>query len=129
LGKLAGKYCNEVIVTNEDPYDENPLKIMEDIECGFSQISNFKPSTRTKLGAGPVPHRNEVSGAGFQISKYTKILDRREAIRESLKLARPGDTVIITGKGCEPWICVADGKKIAWDDRKVVKEEFQKLQK
>jgi len=107
LGKLAAKYCDEVIVTNEDPYDENPLKIMEDIERGFSQISNFK----------------------FQISKYTKILDRREAIRESLKLARPGDTIIITGKGCEPWICVADGKKIAWDDRKVVKEEFQKLQK
>jgi len=105
LGKIAAKYCDEVIVTNEDPYDENPLKIMEDVASGFSQIPNSK----------------------FQIPKYEKILDRREAIRKSLELAKPGDTVIITGKGCEPWICVAKGKKIPWDDRQVVKEEFQKL--
>jgi len=54
-----------------------------------------------------------------------KILDRREAIREALGLAQPNDAVIITGKGCEPWICVARGKKIPWDDRKVVREELK----
>jgi len=35
--------------------------------------------------------------------------------------------VIVTGKGCEPWLCIAYNKKIPWDDRKTVKEEFQKL--
>jgi len=59
--------------------------------------------------------------------KAKKILERREAIREALKLAKPNDVVIITGKGCEPWICVAKGKKIPWDDRQVVKEEVNKL--
>ena len=93
LGEIAEKYCDEVIITNEDPYDEKPMEIIE-------QVAN---------------------GAG---QKAKKILDRREAIKEALKLAKPGDTVIITGKGCEPWICVADGKKIPWDDRRVVKEEF-----
>ena len=96
LGEIAGKYCTEIIVTNEDPYDENPLKIIEDVS----------------------------SGAG---GKAQKILDRREAINYALKNAKPGDSVIITGKGCEPWICVAGGKKIPWDDRRVVKEEFAKL--
>jgi UDP-N-acetylmuramoyl-L-alanyl-D-glutamate--2,6-diaminopimelate ligase len=96
LGELAAKYCDEVIVTNEDPYDEDPWQIIEQVAAG------------TK-------------------GKARKILDRREAIREALKLAKEGDIVVITGKGCEPSICVAGGKKIPWDDRKVVKEEFQKI--
>ncbi len=60
-------------------------------------------------------------------SAVHKILDRREAIREALKLARSGDLVVITGKGCEPWMCVVGGKKIPWDDRKIVKEEYEKI--
>jgi UDP-N-acetylmuramoyl-L-alanyl-D-glutamate--2,6-diaminopimelate ligase len=95
LGQLAAKYCDEVIVTNEDPYDEDPWQIIEEVAVG------------TK-------------------GKARKILDRREAIRTALKLAKEGDIVIITGKGCEPSICVK-GKKIPWDDRKVVKEEFEKI--
>ena len=96
LGEIAAKYCDEVIVTNEDPYEENPIEIIEQVAAG------------TK-------------------GKAEKIMDRREAIRKSLELAKPGDTVIITGKGCEPWICIAGGRKIAWDDRKVTREEFEKL--
>jgi UDP-N-acetylmuramoyl-L-alanyl-D-glutamate--2,6-diaminopimelate ligase len=96
LGELAAKYCDEVIVTNEDPYDEDPWQIIEQVASG------------TK-------------------GKARKILDRREAIRTALKLAKEGDVVVITGKGCEPSICVAGGRKIPWDDRKVVREEFQKI--
>ena len=96
LGEIAARHCDEVIITDEDPYDEDPMEII-------NQVAK---------GVGP---------------KAKKILDRREAIRESLKLAKKNDTVIITGKGCEPWICVANGKKIPWDDREVVKEEFRKL--
>jgi UDP-N-acetylmuramoyl-L-alanyl-D-glutamate--2,6-diaminopimelate ligase len=95
LGELAAKYCDEVIVTNEDPYDEDPWQIIEQVASG------------TK-------------------GKARKILDRREAIREALKLAKEGDVVVITGKGCEPSI-VIKGKKIPWDDRKVVREEFKNL--
>jgi UDP-N-acetylmuramoyl-L-alanyl-D-glutamate--2,6-diaminopimelate ligase len=95
LGELATKYCDEVIVTNEDPYDEDPWQIIEQVASG------------TK-------------------GKARKILDRREAIRTALKLAKEGDIVVITGKGCEPSI-VIKGKKIPWDDRKVVREEFQKI--
>jgi len=71
--------------------------------------------------------KSGISKSQFPTSNFYEILDRREAIRKSLALAKPGDVVIITGKGCEPWICVAGGKKIPWDDREVVKEEFKKL--
>jgi len=96
LGKLAARYCDKVIVTNEDPYDEDPMEIINQV----------------------------VDGAG---SKAIKILDRREAIGQALALAKPGDVVIITGKGCEPSICLANNKKILWDDRRVAREEFNKL--
>jgi UDP-N-acetylmuramoyl-L-alanyl-D-glutamate--2,6-diaminopimelate ligase len=96
LGELAAKYCDKIIVTNEDPYDEDPMEIINQVAEG------------TK-------------------GKAEKILDRREAIKKSLELAKPGDIVVITGKGCEPWICLKGGKKIPWDDRKVVREELSKI--
>ena len=97
LGKIAVQNCREVIITNEDPYDENPTHIINQV----------------------------AEGAG---KKAQKILDRREAIRKALELAKPSDVVVITGKGSEPWICIENGKKIPWDDRKIVREEFKKSQ-
>ncbi len=96
LGNLAAKYCDEVIITNEDPYDEDPMEII-------NQVAN---------------------GAG---QKAKKMLDRREAIKTALKIAKENDIIVITGKGCEPSICVIGDKKIPWDDREVVREEFAKL--
>jgi UDP-N-acetylmuramoyl-L-alanyl-D-glutamate--2,6-diaminopimelate ligase len=108
LGELAAKYCDEVIVTNEDPYNEDPWQIIEQVAKGAENISVNQRKNQHK-------------------SAVHKILDRREAIKEALKLAKEGDIVVITGKGCEPSICVAGGKKIPWDDRKVVREEFRKI--
>src|SRR3989344_2697686 len=53
FGKIAAKYCDEIILTNEDPYEENPLLILEQIEKGFPEAQ-----------------------------KHEKILDRREAIKQ-----------------------------------------------
>ena len=100
MGKIAAEFCDKIILTNEDPYDENPQDIIDQIESGFSQ--SRKPKAES-----------------------LKIIDRREAIREALKSAQPGDTVIITGKGAEQWIMGPGGTKISWDDRKVVREELR----
>ncbi len=97
LGEIAAKYCDKIIVTNEDPYDEDPVEIIDDV----------------------------LKGTG---KNALKIVDRREAIRKALTFAKKEDIVIITGKGCEPWMCVANNKKIPWDDRKIAKEEFDKLE-
>ncbi len=107
LGEIAGRYCDEIIITNEDPYNEDPMKIIEQVAKGAENISVNQRLDQRK-------------------SAVQKILDRREAIKESLRLAKSGDTVIITGKGCEPWLCEANGKKIPWDDRKIIRQEFKK---
>ena len=96
LGEIAKKYCKEIIITNEDPYDEDPMEII-------NQVAET---------AGP---------------KAKKILDRKEAIKFSIKLAEPGDIVIITGKGSEPWMCLENGRKIPWDDRQIAREILNKI--
>jgi UDP-N-acetylmuramoyl-L-alanyl-D-glutamate--2,6-diaminopimelate ligase len=96
LGQIAGKYCDRVIITNEDPYEEDPMSIINQVAQGVKE-------------------------------KAEKITDRKDAIKSAIKTASKNDVVIITGKGCEPWMCVAGGKKIAWNEREIVKEEFGKV--
>ncbi|MFH1841175.1 MAG: UDP-N-acetylmuramoyl-L-alanyl-D-glutamate--2,6-diaminopimelate ligase [Candidatus Nealsonbacteria bacterium] len=97
LGKIANNYCDQIILTDEDPYDEDPSQIISQVESGIKE----KP--------------------------VIKILNRREAIKKALSLAEPGEAVVITGKGSEPWMCVAGGKKIPWNERKTVLEEYEKV--
>lgn len=96
FGKIAEQYLDQIIITNEDPYDEDPQEIIDQI------------------------------AQGIENKQAEKIIDRRKAIHYALKSAQDGDVVIITGKGCEPWMCVANDKKIPWDDREVVREEIEK---
>ncbi len=103
LGALAGKQADIAIVTDEDPYDENPLAIIEAVAIGAEQ-------------AGKV--RNE--------NLFTEI-SRREAIKMALSMAKPGDVVLITGKGSEQAIVRENGRKELWDDRTVCREELAKL--
>lgn len=99
LGKIADEYCDEIIITNEDPYDEDPVKIINDVARGVTQHT-------------PVI-----------------IINRREAIRKALELARAGDTVLITGKGTDPCIMGPHGTKEVWDDATVVREELENIKK
>lgn len=97
MGAIAGAHCDEIILTNEDPYDEDPQKIVSEIMAG-------------------------VGDGSAQI-----IMDRREAIARAISLAKTGDAVIITGKGTDPFIMEANGKKTPWDDATVAHEELRKL--
>lgn len=97
LGKIADKYSDLVILTNEDPYDENPDQILKDIQKGMKGHSEVK-----------------------------KIADRRLAIKTALKSAKPDDLVLILGKGTEQTLVIGSQKK-SWDDRKVTREELQEL--
>lgn len=94
LGKIAAKYCDEIILTNEDPYDEAPEKILDDVAAGA-------PSA-------------------------LKILDRKEAIGKAISLVKASDTVIITGKGSEPWMCLERGKKVPWSDKEIALDILSK---
>jgi UDP-N-acetylmuramoyl-L-alanyl-D-glutamate--2,6-diaminopimelate ligase len=97
MGAIAAKYCGQIVLTNEDPYDEDPLAIIADIKKGIYDVSkNFIP--------------------------VYKIPDRREAILRALRLARKGDAVVLTGKGGEVWMCLERGRKIYWNEREVVEK-------
>jgi UDP-N-acetylmuramyl-tripeptide synthetase len=95
FGSLAAKYCDNVILTNEDPYDENPGGIIDEIEKGY-------------LNAG---------GKG---TKIEKIIDRTEAIKKAISMAKAGDVVICTGKGSEDSIHLARGQKIPWSEKEAI---------
>lgn len=97
MGEVADKYCKQIILTNEDPYDENPLKILEEISVG---IKNNKPEI---------------------------ILNRKEAIRKALTYTKENSIVLITGKGTDPYIMEANDKKTPWSDAEVAREELKKL--
>jgi len=100
LGSLAAKYADLIVITNEDPYNEDPAQIINQVAVGAEK-------------------------AGRELNKdLFKILDRREAIKKALELAKEGDLVLLTGKGAEQFICVEKGRKIPWDDREVVREEI-----
>ena len=99
MGKIAAQFCDEIIIANEDPYDEDPRKIIEDVAMGV-KLANKNP----KL-----------------------IDDRREAIRFGLKLCGASDIFLITGKGSEQLMVIKNGEKIPWDDRKIVREELKSL--
>lgn len=119
LGAIAGTWCDEVIVTNEDPYDEDPSLIMEQVSEG---VRNAAQVYRRHMGTTVMPRSD-----GAQVPFPVIIDDRRAAIREALLHARLGDTVVITGKGSEQAMAVASGTYLPWDDRRVVREELAKL--
>ncbi|HWU24555.1 MAG TPA: UDP-N-acetylmuramyl-tripeptide synthetase [Candidatus Paceibacterota bacterium] len=96
MGRIADQMCDEVILTDEDPYDEDPRQIVDQMAEGMKR----KPRI---------------------------IMDRREAIRTALTLAQPGDAVLITGKGTDPYIMQANDTKLPWSDANVVKEELDNL--
>jgi UDP-N-acetylmuramyl tripeptide synthase len=54
-------------------------------------------------------------------------MDRREAIRAAIRLAKPGEAVLITGKGTDPYIMGPRGTKTAWSDSEVAREELANL--
>lgn len=101
LGEIASEHCSRIILTNEDPVNDDPTQILSEIKSG---IQNDK----------------------IPMSKVYEIIDREEAIEKAVGFAKNGDTVVITGKGSELYIRVADGRRIDWSDKEVVKKVLAK---
>lgn len=102
IGKIAAEKSDYIVVTNVDPYYDDQYEIMDDI-------------AKVAEKAGKI--RRE--------SLFT-IADRREGIRQAFKLAKKGDMVLITGKGAEQSMIVGS-EKIPWDDRRVARQEIEKM--
>jgi UDP-N-acetylmuramoyl-L-alanyl-D-glutamate--2,6-diaminopimelate ligase len=102
LGNMAGQKADIVIVTNEDPYDDDPTQIIHDVADGVVEAGK---AIKENLFREP---------------------DRRKAIAKAFSLAQAGDLVLLTGKGSEQKMAVKGGY-IPWDDRQVAREELQKM--
>lgn len=100
FGKLAAEYGDVIFLTDEDPYDENPMAIIEQVRSGIPQ---------------------DYAG------KCSVIPDRGKAIKKALCTASAGDAVIITGKGSETLMCLAGGRKVPWDDREAVRRLWEEI--
>ncbi|PIZ96280.1 MAG: hypothetical protein COX80_01725 [Candidatus Magasanikbacteria bacterium CG_4_10_14_0_2_um_filter_33_14] len=102
LGEMIGKRADICIITDEDPYEDDPQEIIDDVS-------------------------ESVVKQGKEIDKTVfKILDRKEAIGRAIEMAREGDLILITGKGSEQGMCIAGGKMIPWDDREFAREFIEK---
>ncbi len=107
MGALAGRYADLVIFTDEDPYDEDPALIIEQVAEGIHRGGKKKHQWHL--------HRN-----------YWKVLDRAQAIHKAILEAKKNDVVLITGKGAEEVMAVGLQKFIPFSDRKIAREELKK---
>ena len=121
LGRMAAEHADVIIVTNEDPYDDDPKTIIEQVAEGASGVESRKSSRRLD---GIPQKAGKVESHGVEIRT---ILDRREAIRSAMREAKPSDLVLLTGKGCEQAIMGPRGSKIPWDERTVAREEIRAI--
>jgi UDP-N-acetylmuramoyl-L-alanyl-D-glutamate--2,6-diaminopimelate ligase len=99
MGAVVARLSDYAVVTSDNPRTEDPLRIIEDI----------LPGVQT---AGAV--------------EYTVIPDRRQAIKQAIQLAKPGDMVMIAGKGHETYQLVGD-QVLDFDDRQVARELLSEL--
>lgn len=97
FGDISSQYADIIIITNDDVYDSEPVKIAGDIKTGIE--------------------RNDKRKKNQQI---LEILDRREAIKHACEMLEEGDILIFTGKGSEQFLVLPGNQRIEWDEKKVI---------
>jgi UDP-N-acetylmuramoyl-L-alanyl-D-glutamate--2,6-diaminopimelate ligase len=94
MGKIATQYSDKVILTSDNPRNEDPMGILKDMEAGINPVD---------------------------LRKTLTISERREAIKAACGMATKGDIILIAGKGHETYQEIK-GVKYPFDDREIVKE-------
>jgi UDP-N-acetylmuramoyl-L-alanyl-D-glutamate--2,6-diaminopimelate ligase len=102
MGRIAGERCRVVVVTDEDPRNEDSIAILEDIARGAEAVGRRRGND------------------------LLLIPDRREAIAAAFERARPGDLVLLAGKGHERSIIGPRGER-PWDELAVARELLAEL--
>ena len=94
MAKAAAKYADRLIITSDNPRDEIPEAIIDDILAGLSDKE--------------IP--------------FDVVVDRTEAIYHSLKIAQKGDIIVLAGKGHEDYQVLSGNEHIHFDEREIVSE-------
>ncbi|MEO6537671.1 MAG: UDP-N-acetylmuramoyl-L-alanyl-D-glutamate--2,6-diaminopimelate ligase [Ferruginibacter sp.] len=101
MAAVACEYSDKVIFTSDNPRKEDPLQILAEMEAGVNAAAK---------------------------KKYITIEDRREAIKTAVTLSHKEDIVLIAGKGHEKYQDIK-GVKLGFNDKEVLKEMFELLEK
>jgi UDP-N-acetylmuramyl-tripeptide synthetase len=97
IGEIAAKYCNYVVIADEDPFEEEPEEILKAIEMGAKRYLSE-----------------------YEIEKPIEVIqDRKKAISRLIELAEKGDIIVTIGKGNEPSIVYKD-KIVPWNEKEVI---------
>ena len=101
MGEVACKYSDRVVFTSDNPRSEDPEQILKDMEAELNTAAK---------------------------RKYISMVDRKEAIKTAVSLAKPADILLIAGKGHEKYQDIK-GIKYPFDDKAVLKEIFELMNK
>lgn len=113
VGAICARLADIIAVTNEDPYTEDPEKIIDDVLSGLpSSFPRF-------IGKAAFDRAPSVPGR-FCI----RISDRLEAMRFLFAQAKPGDTVLLCGKGTDVTMMTKHGQ-IPWNEREIARAELK----
>jgi len=109
MGEIATRLADDVLVTSDNPRSEEPEQIIAEIMAGVARVQGAG-----RVGAGP-------NGG----SPVRSLVDRAAAIEEAIARARPGDVLVIAGKGHEQGQEFAEGRKEPFDDVAVAREALR----
>jgi UDP-N-acetylmuramoyl-L-alanyl-D-glutamate--2,6-diaminopimelate ligase len=98
MGAVAGRLSDLIVITSDNPRSEDPNRIIEEIQRGIT------PDTRRDAS-----------------QRLLAIVDRKAAIGKAVELARPGDVVLVAGKGHEKYQVIGD-RTLPFDDVVVAQE-------
>jgi UDP-N-acetylmuramoyl-L-alanyl-D-glutamate--2,6-diaminopimelate ligase len=101
MAEVACEHSDKAVFTSDNPRSEDPLQILADMETGLNTAAK---------------------------RKYVSIPERKEAIKLAVSMAKPGDIVLIAGKGHEKYQEIK-GVKHPFDDKQVLKEMFELYEK
>ncbi len=100
MGEISGRLADFTVITTDNPRDEEPMKIMKDIEVGIKNTKGL----------------------------YKIIENRRQAIKFAMRIAWKNDIIILAGKGHETYQELKDHNKIHFDEREVVKKLAEEME-
>ncbi len=103
MARAAASRSMVTIITSDNPRDEEPDAIIAEVELGMESVPRLSDDAPAGAGKG-----------------YLVISERREAIRKAVTMARPGDTILVAGKGHEDYQII-NGKRLPFDDVKELK--------
>lgn len=98
IGEIASKYADFTILTDDEPYTEDPKQIIKEIEAGFKKTNK---------------------------KNYKIIQDRKKAFSEAIKMAKSGDVVVVPGIGHQAYRNVGGDKKVPWNEAEIIRALLQ----